>query len=369
MGYPIVLMSVLAATLSLGAAERKFGVFIDAGSRSGGAIEWVRLATYARPAAEVVLLDGADVKAGRLEGLDLLIMPGGSSPVQTKRLGEEGREQIRRYLRNGGHYLGSCAGLSILQNVPGLIGIVPYAKREPELRAGDATLPFEITVEGANRLGVKAGNRIFCYHSGPQLVPHGEVPDCTGLEVIARFAGSVDQFGRGTPPLKGLPAGFFGHYGKGTFISTAFHPEYFPTTWDFVASSMGALTGVKTEMAFPRKNPRAIKVVHYSIVTAGKADARAAMELSDDPDIALFPISDNCIDDGFLELADVIVVPGGEDWQSAKFLPARAAELKAFLARGGRIVTYGDSARYVPAGATVLASGEGIAAAVKGLYK
>ena len=50
------------------------------------------------------------IRAGCLDEYDVLIQPGGSGSRQGKTLGEEGREKIRAFVRNGGGYLGICAG-------------------------------------------------------------------------------------------------------------------------------------------------------------------------------------------------------------------------------------------------------------------
>ena len=358
------------AVLSLSAQPRQVGVFVDGGSRGGGAVTWVRLAKCMQPAVELKLIEGADVRGGALEGLDLLIMPGGHSGLQKKNLGPEGIEKVRDYIRRGGRYFGTCAGLSLAQTDGGFLKLVPYRKRRPEVRAGDATLAFDVSEKGAELLGIKAGRRNFCYHSGPQLElkPNPEKTEFKG-EVIATFAGSVDQNGKGCPTLAGLPAAFYGDFGEGKVLVTSFHPEYFPFTWDFVAAGISALTGVKTSFSFPRKNPRTVKVAFFAPVVAGREDAEAALELSEDPDISMWPVTGSNIDEGWLELADVVVLPGGDDGNSGHQVRARAEDFAAFAARGGKLVTYGEAgAKRAPKGTLTLPSAKGLSTAIKGLW-
>src|SRR5690606_30709410 len=51
-----------------------------------------------------------EIRNGVLKDYDVLIMPGGSASLQSKNLEEKGREVIREFVRNGGGYVGICAG-------------------------------------------------------------------------------------------------------------------------------------------------------------------------------------------------------------------------------------------------------------------
>ena len=59
----------------------KVGVYADEGASGIGAIEWFRLVNDS-PEMELKLLDGGIIRAGGLNGLDLLVMPGGDSKLQ-----------------------------------------------------------------------------------------------------------------------------------------------------------------------------------------------------------------------------------------------------------------------------------------------
>ena len=51
-----------------------------------------------------------DIRAGVLKDYDVLVQPGGSGSKQAETLKDDGRENIRAFVKNGGGYVGICAG-------------------------------------------------------------------------------------------------------------------------------------------------------------------------------------------------------------------------------------------------------------------
>ncbi|MBO5765460.1 MAG: hypothetical protein J6S24_04180 [Lentisphaeria bacterium] len=52
----------------------KTGFYVDDGSRGNGAFTWAQLLFYSLQ-LEVTLLDGKDIRDGKLDNLDLLVVP------------------------------------------------------------------------------------------------------------------------------------------------------------------------------------------------------------------------------------------------------------------------------------------------------
>ena len=91
-------LAVLAAfglcTLATAAeAPLKVAVYADSGPNGVGAIEWFRL-VHESPDMELKLVNGADVRAGALDGQDVLVMPGGDSRKEYATLGTNGAEKV-----------------------------------------------------------------------------------------------------------------------------------------------------------------------------------------------------------------------------------------------------------------------------------
>ena len=74
------------------------------------------------------LIRAEDVKKGRLKNYAMLFVPGGWASNKLKPLGNTGIAEIKKFVRNGGNYLGFCggAGLATLDGI-GLLNI----KRKP----------------------------------------------------------------------------------------------------------------------------------------------------------------------------------------------------------------------------------------------
>lgn len=102
-------------------------------SRRGGAallwdesFLWGVMALKALQKAELSfdLIQAADVRNGCLENYSMLFVPGGWSSNKMKALGEKGVEAVKRFVYEGGSYLGFCggAGLATLDGI-GLLKI------------------------------------------------------------------------------------------------------------------------------------------------------------------------------------------------------------------------------------------------------
>ena len=157
----------------------KVGFFVDRGSRGGGVMHWARLLTYS-PKLAVTLLDAGDIHSGKLKNFDVLIVPGGSSTEQFKSVGKEGAAKIREYVKNGGNYIGICAGFHCALVSPSRFSLVPYKLHRPAV-GRQAVVAVEISKKGAEILGIAPGERWINYASGPiarpveDSWPHGAV--------------------------------------------------------------------------------------------------------------------------------------------------------------------------------------------------
>ena len=91
-----VVAGIVAMTAACALAEPKIkvGYYIGRGGRGNWGLGWQNYLTHS-PEIDLVWLEGDDVRAGRLDGLDVLVMPGGRSAWQAESLGEEGLERIR----------------------------------------------------------------------------------------------------------------------------------------------------------------------------------------------------------------------------------------------------------------------------------
>ncbi|MFA9433089.1 MAG: BPL-N domain-containing protein [Deltaproteobacteria bacterium] len=75
------------------------------------------------------LLTAEAVRQGGLNGCQLLVVPGGWASLKSEKLGKHGREELRRFVRSGGGYLGICGGAGLALQVDEGLGLLPVARK------------------------------------------------------------------------------------------------------------------------------------------------------------------------------------------------------------------------------------------------
>ena len=347
-----VVAGIVAMTAACALAEPKIkvGYYIGRGGRGNWGLGWQNYLTHS-PEIDLVWLEGDDVRAGRLDGLDVLVMPGGRSAWQAESLGEEGLERIRGFLRNGGRYYGTCAGCSLTQDLPGLMRVIPYAKKST-VRRGDCLMKVDFTARAAALMGVAAGTHVVPYYSGPQLQPTDprNVPDCHDLEVLATFAGSIQQNPEAEPfPMQGLPAFITAGYGKGRLLVTALHPEFQPSTRDLISGGFRLLTGRTVTFDFPRKARGALRLGYFSPGIMGRESYLPAAALDALPRVDYRPVDDESAARGEFDHCDVLVIPEGDlPLLETYMTPPMRGLFARFAAQGGQVFAWGRSVKFLP---------------------
>ena len=223
-------------------AKPKVALYMDHGCRGFGAARWAEMLSTS-PEMEFAMLNAADVKEGKLSGFDCLVMPGGGGFERYTDWGEEGCAKIREFVRNGGSYIGTCAGESVLLNEEKRIRMIPF-KGDGVWPRGGLSAQLELTPRFEELTGVKAGKRVVRYHNGPVTLPTEAVPDCKA-EVIATFDcdGNPEQDAKS--PMRGKPAAIWAEYGKGKMFIFAVHPEAWDQNHDMVRGAFKAVLGIE----------------------------------------------------------------------------------------------------------------------------
>ena len=318
----------------------KVALYLDNGCKGGGVIHWAQL-LKSSPDVSCDFLNAADVQAGMLSGYDVLVMPGGSGYDRYAQLGEAGFEKIRKYIREGGHYYGVCAGIALALNDPKRLRLIPYTREKNPLRGGFSGA-VKLNARAEELLGVPAGVRYFRYHDGPLPAKGEPVPD-SEYEVLATFESHVMQKGKSMTPMYGMPAIIYGRYGKGKVLVTVMHPEYFPSTHDVLGAGFKPFVGRPITFTYPKKAARPLRVACYAGEIDRTGDTRATVEdavaLAERPDVDVTCVSGEQIAEGALDHADVLLVPGGKRdgmWPAARPL------IEKFMGDGHRVVHAGS---------------------------
>ena len=325
----------------------KVGVYADDGASGIGAIEWYRLVNDS-PQMELKLLDGEKVRAGGLDGLDLLVMPGGDSKLQFTSLGPEGIDRMKAFVAAGGGYIGTCGGCYLMLDRTGgshkRAHMIPWDKSGSEHSLLFPT--FRLNEKGAAMLGLKAGTFTMRYHGGPFLYPCTNAIAEAHVESWGTFESEACMTGRVDPRKRmyGATAIIGGTYGKGRVLGIAGHPEYFDSTLSLVKGAFRYVTG--RDVTFPARlhTPRAISVGFLAKGISGVATAETALAIAGEKDFDLVPIDTDGIFQRRLDGIDVLVVTS----DSAKKDKTLAAAIKEFAARGGKVVGFGSGCAVLP---------------------
>ncbi|HEB74675.1 MAG TPA: hypothetical protein ENJ03_05595 [Candidatus Desulfofervidus auxilii] len=76
------------------------------------------------------VITAEEIKQGILEKHHLLLVPGGWSGPKSEALGEKGKKEIRKFVRQGGNYLGICGGAGLALSDTDGLGLLPIKRKK-----------------------------------------------------------------------------------------------------------------------------------------------------------------------------------------------------------------------------------------------
>ena len=329
------------------APEVKVGLYLDEGCRGNGPFFWARLLACS-PQVDLVLLDGKDIREGKLEGIQLLLCPGGGGAKQIGAMKPEGFARVRNFVEEGGCYLGICAGSYNAMNREGRFAFLPYDYIQGAY-GKLADLAVDFTEEGAKMLGIQSGRHIARYNGG-NIMRATEPTGKGESQVLAVYKSSVSHYDAAPYNFLDTPAVVFGQYGKGKVLVTSFHPESYESTHDIALGCIYALTGVKPVPVYPGKTQHPLRVGFFSLGCVGPRATHEMLALDriGALDVDIFSVHE--INVGSLRHYDVVVVPDGDEASYKNYLGKEfyKEQFKRFLERGGRVVASGNGAQYLP---------------------
>ena len=351
----------------------KVGVYVGAGAQANGLCYWQMLTTLS-PDIEAKFLDERMIAAGGLKGLDAVVMPGGSSVLEYETLRKVGADkQLKDFIRDGGGYVGTCAGNCLVLNGKSRLCISPYVYKKNSRNHGTALLALKFNDKARERCGIDAKTRFVRYSGGPVTEMGAPVKDAS-FETIATYdCDLVCEYGTNRNPvasMRGAAAAVCGTYGKGKVFAIATHPEYRADTLDILEGAFRYVSGRKqVRFVRPHRRPGDLCVAVYAPGAMGVADAEMVTALVTTPGLDVsFMNQKEEIGVGYLDHADVLVLPcGRQQLYKKKFNAETAAFFKKFIARGGKVFAIGTGADYAPKGTVVCASHDELVAAVKDL--
>jgi glutamine amidotransferase-like uncharacterized protein len=170
-----------------------------------------------------------DVRAGKLKEFDVVIFPGGSGSKEAAGLGDDGREEVRKFIRTGGGYVGVCAGayLGTCRYDWGLKVIDAQTVDSAHWKRGEGMVEIELTDAGRKVLGDRQGKFEIRYANGPLLGPFKDekLPD---YEVLAHFRTELAKNGAPKGVMVDTPAIISSPLDEGRVVLISPHAEGMP---------------------------------------------------------------------------------------------------------------------------------------------
>lgn len=176
-------------------------------------------------------VNGDDIANGALKNFDALVVPGGSAAKEARSMGAEARNEVRRFVKEGGIYLGVCAGAYLSsQAKDNDLGLIPLKTVDPEhwYRVSDGTpVDVELTQLGMEVFGIQRPNIKIIYENGPIFAAPMQEPN-DGLTPLGFYRSEVVARGGKRGLMLGAPSMILARYGQGIVLAISPHPEKTP---------------------------------------------------------------------------------------------------------------------------------------------
>jgi glutamine amidotransferase-like uncharacterized protein len=170
---------------------------------------------------------GEQLRGHHLRDADVVVFPGGSGSGEARGIGDEGLAIVRRFIQNGGGYVGICAGayLGTCKYSWGLKVCNVQTVDSAHWKRGTGDVKVQLTDEGRKIFGEVREEFLIRYANGPLLGP-STMHDLPGFKVLAEFRSELAENGAPTGVMIHTPAIVSGEFGRGRLILLSPHAEH-----------------------------------------------------------------------------------------------------------------------------------------------
>jgi hypothetical protein len=236
------------------------------------------------------LLRSEEIRGGALSRYRMLFVPGGWASQKLTALGDRGQEEIKRFVEEGGSYLGICGGAGMATE--GGIGLLPIRRKPTTERVPSFSGPVRLSLAD-HRIWQKVDTPIFFAWWPSQfqtvdqrtraLACYEEVlPDAFSSDISVADGRSVGwpaleaRYGILLDParLHGEPAVLEGHFGRGDVFLSLIHFDtpgdpngaaVLRNLWDYLASGWSSESPVRKvrsrRLPLPELSPEVHEVI------------------------------------------------------------------------------------------------------------
>lgn len=177
------------------------------------------------PEIKVTKVTGKEIAEGALKDFDVVIFSGGSGSKEAAALGDAGRENVRNFVREGGGYVGICAGAYLAcTGFSWGVGVLNAKTVSPKWLRGKGEVEVEFTPLAPGITGLDAGKKTIRYANGP-IITADKREGIAPFEPLAIFRTELAEHDSPKGAMVDSPAIVRGVFGKGRVISSSPHPE------------------------------------------------------------------------------------------------------------------------------------------------
>jgi putative intracellular protease/amidase len=192
---------------------------------------------------KVTKVTGKEIASGVLKDFDVVIFSGGSGSKEAAAIGDAGREEVRRFVREGGGYVGICAGAYLAcTGFSWGVGVLNAKTVSSQWRRGKGDVEIEITPLARETIGFASEKRPIRYANGP-IIKADNREGIAPFEPLAMFRTELAENGSPKGAMVDSPAIVRGVYGKGRVISSSPHPEQTDGMEGFAESAVRWVAG------------------------------------------------------------------------------------------------------------------------------
>jgi glutamine amidotransferase-like uncharacterized protein len=201
------------------------------------------------PDATIERLPAKEFATRDLSKFDVVIFSAGTASAQAKDIGDAGRQKVRRYVEQGGAYLGICAGayLACAEFDWGLQLINAHTISDKWQR-GEGTVEMQLTSEGRKLFGKVEAPMKVRYENGP-LIGQFDREGMPPFRTLATYSTEIAENDSPVGIMKDSPAMAEAPFGKGRVIIFSPHPENTPGLERILPLAITRLTSPDTQKA------------------------------------------------------------------------------------------------------------------------
>ena len=238
--FHVVFLTAVAGPSGLLAAAHtiRIAVFSDAGVTKAG-VKQVERCLPESEGFKVKSIDAEQIRDGDLKNFDVLIHGGGTASKQAETLGDKGRDAVKKFVSDGGGFIGICAGAYLASaEYKWSLGVLDAQVIDGAHWArGEGDVKLRLTSAGQKALQPDKENvhDPFRKRTSPRTRKKGRH---RRLRTARTFASEMRKNDAPLGIMKGTTAIARGKFGKGRIVCFSPHPEKTPGRETFLQSAV-----------------------------------------------------------------------------------------------------------------------------------